>query len=113
MSGKEPAPSIASSLTQVERPSESDKSASPPGRQHYVYVEPTGKAPNPDAELKEPSKFKQFLHKFQNPAVRRTQEMRDQQKLEQERTGVRKVQVTDVARSSNAWAAGEVGNVGS
>ena len=75
---------------------------SPATRQPYVYVERT--TPNPDAKPKTRSKIGQFLSKFKSPAVKATTAIRDREDLEAERTGVKKIQGTDVGRSSNAWA---------
>ena len=74
----------------------------PATRQPYVYVERT--TPNPDAKPKTRSKIGQFLSKFKSPAVKATTAIRDREDLEAERTGVKKIQGTDVGRSSNAWA---------
>ncbi|KAK1835029.1 hypothetical protein QBC39DRAFT_182917 [Podospora conica] len=82
---------------------EAQKPQQPPVRQQYVYVDKVG-TPNPDAQPKKKSKISSFFSKFQSPAVKATNAARDKVLLEQERTGVRKVQVTDTGRSSNAWA---------
>ena len=74
-----------------------------PPAQPYVYIEKVG-TPNPDAQPKTKSKFSNFLSKFQSPAVKATKAARERELLKQERTGVRTVQVTDMNRSSNAWA---------
>ncbi|KAK0741556.1 hypothetical protein B0T18DRAFT_394134 [Schizothecium vesticola] len=79
------------------------KPKQPPAPQQYVYVDKVG-TPNPDAQPKKKSKISSFFSKFQSPAVKATNAARERVLLEQERTGVRKVQVTDVGRSSNAWA---------
>lgn len=92
--------STASSVEEV-------KQQAPPARTAYVYVEKHG-TPNPDAKPKEKSRLGKFLSKFQSPAVKGTTAARDRVKLEEERTGVKKVQVTDVDKSSNAWAAEHV-----
>lgn len=87
---------------------EEQKPEQPYVRQQYVYVDKI-KAPNPDAQPKKKSKLSSFLSKFQNPAVRQSEAVRENRRLEEERTGVRTVQVTDVSRSTNAWAAGSLG----
>ncbi|KAK0650006.1 hypothetical protein B0T16DRAFT_389951 [Cercophora newfieldiana] len=71
-------------------------------RTAYTYVQSVG-TPNPDAKPKTKGKFASFLSKFQSPAVKASTAIRDREQLEQERTGVKKVQVTDTGRSSNAW----------
>jgi len=78
-------------------------------RQQYVYVDKI-KAPNPNAQPKKKSKLSSFLSKFQNPAVRHSEATREARQLEEERTGVRTVQVTDVSKSSNAFAAQSLSN---
>ncbi|KAK1750390.1 hypothetical protein QBC47DRAFT_393995 [Echria macrotheca] len=85
------------------------KQPQPQARQAYVYIDKV-KPPNPDAQPKKKSKIGAFLSKFQSPAVKKTTQLRDDKKLEEERTGVRTVQVTDTARSSNAWAAEGLGH---
>jgi len=82
---------------------DAQKPKQPPALQQYVYVNKVG-TPNPDAQPKKKSKISSFFSKFQSPAVKATNAARERVLLEQERTGVRKVQVTDVGRSSNAWA---------
>lgn len=79
------------------------KSKQPSAPQQYVYVDKVG-TPNPDAQPKKKSKISSFFSKFQSPAVKATNAAREKVLLEQERTGVRKIHVADVNRSSNAWA---------
>jgi len=71
-------------------------------RSQYTYIH-SQKAPNPDAKPKTKGKLGTFLSKFRSPAVKATTALRERELLEQERTGVKKVSATDVARSSNAW----------
>ena len=73
--------------------------------QPYCYVE-SYKTPNPNAQPKKKSKLSEFFSKFQSPAVKSTNAARERELLEQERTGVKKVVVTDMNRSSSAWAYG-------
>ena len=91
-----------SRLSSESAQEDNKKSQQPPG-QSYVYVDKVG-TPNPDAQPKKKSKFSNFLSKFQSPAVKATNAARERELLKQERTGVRTVQVTDMNRSSNAWA---------
>lgn len=88
---------------------EDKKPEQPFTRQQYVYVDKI-KAPNPNAQPKKKSKLSSFLSKFQNPAVRQSETARETRRLEEERTGVRTVQVTDVSKSSNAFAAASLSN---
>ena len=94
------APSKASSFTLQDL--DGNKPENPSIPQQYVYIEK--RTPNPDAKPKSKSKIGKFLSKFQSPAVKATTAIHERAKLEQERTGIRKTQATDVARSSNAWA---------
>ncbi|KAK4448775.1 hypothetical protein QBC34DRAFT_406708 [Podospora aff. communis PSN243] len=79
-----------------------DKPEAPAARSQYAYVDKRIKA-NPDAQPKKKGKLSSFLSKFQSPAVKASTAIREREMLEQERTGVVKVSVTDTNRSSNAW----------
>ncbi|KAK4096849.1 hypothetical protein N658DRAFT_501095 [Parathielavia hyrcaniae] len=55
----------------------------------YGYIDKVG-AGNPDAKPKEKSKLGKLMSKFQNPVVKQSLAACEREKLEQERTGVRK-----------------------
>ncbi|AEO63836.1 87a3f0f4-1704-4623-890f-09371f03413b [Thermothielavioides terrestris] len=55
----------------------------------YRYTKPTGRPPNPNAQPKQKGKLGQFMERFQTPAVRRSIEIAEREKLRAERTGVR------------------------
>ncbi len=62
-------------------------------------------APNPDAQPKEKSKVSKFLTKFQSSAVKATNEAREREKLEEERTGRKIYTPTGVPQGASAWMA--------
>ena len=66
----------------------------------YVYVE--RKEPRPDFTRKPKSKLSKFLSKFQSPAVKKTEQIREQELEEAEQTGVRKIQTHNAP--GTAWA---------
>ncbi|KAK4141803.1 uncharacterized protein C8A04DRAFT_30648 [Dichotomopilus funicola] len=55
----------------------------------YIYTERVG-PPNLDAQPKKKSKLSKFLSTFQSSAVQQTNAAREREKLEEQRTGVRK-----------------------
>ncbi|KAK0614728.1 hypothetical protein B0T14DRAFT_528967 [Immersiella caudata] len=79
-----------------------EKPEAPAARSQFAYVD-RRITPNPDAQPKQKGKLSKFLSKFQSPAVKATNAIREREMLEQERTGVKKVSATDTSRSSNAW----------
>ena len=71
-----------------------------PQPERYLYYKKTGRAPNPDAQLKPKSKLDKLLSKFQSPAVKRTNAARERELLEEERRGVKIYSATGVAMGS-------------
>jgi len=74
----------------------------------YVYVSERVE-PKPEAVAKPQSRFSKFMTKFQSPAVKATKAAHAREMLEQERTGVKKVQVFDSRMSSTSWAVAGAG----
>ncbi len=78
----------------------------------YLYYEKTGRAPNPNAQLKPKSKLGAFFSKFQSPAVKKTNDARDRELLEEERRGVKIYTATGApmgsAQATGAYMAGGV-----
>jgi hypothetical protein len=78
----------------------------------YLYYKKTGRAPNPDAQLKPKSKLSSFLSKFQSPAVKKTNDARDRELLEEERRGVKIYTATGVPtgadQNTGAYMAGGI-----
>ncbi|KAK3314398.1 hypothetical protein B0H66DRAFT_568361 [Apodospora peruviana] len=91
-----------------KKQSESGPSEPPPageeGRQQYVYYKKNKKRPQPDTAPKEMSRLSKFMSKFQSPAVKATKSIREREEEEDRRLGITRTEVTDVGRSSNAWA---------
>ncbi|KAK4211343.1 hypothetical protein QBC37DRAFT_427113 [Rhypophila decipiens] len=84
---------------------QAEQAPKPPTTMQYHYVEQSKKGPQPDYVPKPKSKFSKFLSKFQSPAVKSTLAAREAKQVEDIRKGVKTTQVSDVGRSSNAWAA--------
>lgn len=90
---------------QQDQPSSSSTTEQPePVRQQYVYVKANKKGPQPDYQTKPMSRLSKFMSKFQSPAVKATNSIREKGKEEDIKSGVTRTQVSDVGRSSNAWA---------
>ena len=84
--------------------SSSSPSTTEPVRQQYVYVNPNKKGPQSDYQAKPKSRLSKFMSRFQSPAVKATNSIREREREEEVKSGVTKTQVSDAGRSSNAWA---------
>ncbi|KAK4129725.1 hypothetical protein N657DRAFT_677301 [Parathielavia appendiculata] len=72
--------------------------------ERYTYLKRVGPG-NPDAKPKEKSKLGKLMSKFQSPAVRKTLAAREREKLEEERTGLKKHTAFGGPMSTNAATA--------
>ena len=70
----------------------------------YTYTKRTGPG-NPDAQPKEKSKLGKFLSKFQTDAVKKSNAAREREKLEEERTGIKKYTASGAPGSTTQSAA--------
>lgn len=89
LASKPPNPNPLDTQTQTTTTTTSNPTSDNGSLTQYIYTERVG-APNPDAQPKKKSKLSKFLASFQSSTVQRTNAAREREKLEEERTGVRK-----------------------
>ncbi|KAK4201012.1 hypothetical protein QBC40DRAFT_278978 [Triangularia verruculosa] len=77
----------------------------------YLYHEKVAE-PNPDYVAKPPSKFSQFMSKFQSPAVKATKAKRQAEIDEEKRTGIKVYTPAGAPMGSGAHVANSIGNFG-
>ena len=97
-------PTTNTTTTSSTEPQASSSSTGGPQNPPEFTYAGKAKTPKPDYKTPEKSKIGKFLSKFKSPAVKRTTQLRDRAKEEQERTGVVKLRSTPAPPDAVSWA---------